>query len=86
MPAYSILAVTPSNDEWIPDYLPKANALVKKHGGSYLARTAEHEQIEGKDTPAALRIIIAWPSRQAALDFENDPDYKPHLDARLNGS
>ncbi|MEM9436262.1 MAG: DUF1330 domain-containing protein [Pseudomonadota bacterium] len=86
MPAYSILAVTPSSEDWIPDYLPNANTLVQKHGGTYLARTAEHEQVEGGTTPAALRIIIEWPSRQAALDFENDPAYAPYLEARLGGS
>lgn len=38
MPAYCVLAVTLENEDWIPAYLPKANALVAKHGGSYLAR------------------------------------------------
>ena len=86
MTAYSVLAVTPSTDEWIPDYLPTANALVAKHGGTYLARTQEHTQVEGQDTPAALRIVIEWPSRDAAMNFMNDPDYAPHLAARTNGS
>ncbi|MEM6441505.1 MAG: DUF1330 domain-containing protein, partial [Pseudomonadota bacterium] len=47
MTAYSILAVTPTDDAWIPDYIGPANALVAKHGGKYLARTATHEQVEG---------------------------------------
>jgi len=36
---YSLLAVTPTNEDWIPGYLDAANALVAKHGGRYLART-----------------------------------------------
>ena len=86
MAYYSVLAVTPSSEDWIPDYLPTANALVAKHGGTYLARTASHEQVEGTDQPAALRIILEWPSREAALNFMNDPDYAPHLEARTSGS
>ncbi|MEM1267628.1 MAG: DUF1330 domain-containing protein [Pseudomonadota bacterium] len=86
MPAYSVLAVTPKSDEWIADYLPAANALVAAHGGRYLARTASHEQIEGGETAAALRIVIEWPSKAAAMNFMNDPAYKPHLDARTAGS
>lgn len=86
MSYYSVLAVTPSDDAWIPGYLPVANELVAKHGGKYLARTASHEQVEGADTPAALRIVLEWPSRDAALAFMNDPDYKPHLAARTAGS
>lgn len=86
MAHYSVLEVTPSNDDWIEDYLPAANRLVAQHGGKYLARTASHEQVEGPERQAALRIIIEWPSAQAAKDFMNDPDYAPHLDARHAGS
>lgn len=86
MASYSVLAVTPTNEDWIPDYLPAANALVAKHGGTYLARTATHEQLEGSDQPAALRIILQWPSKDAAMRFMNDPEYKPHLAARTAGS
>ena len=62
MTYYSVLAVTPTNQDWIPDYIGPANKLVAKHGGKYLARTATHEQIEGDTNDAALRIIIEWPS------------------------
>lgn len=86
MAYYSVLAVTPTSEDWIPDYLPAANALVAKHGGKYLARTASHEQVEGDDNPAALRIILEWPSKEAAMNFMNDPEYKPHLAARTAGS
>ncbi|MEM8876513.1 MAG: DUF1330 domain-containing protein [Pseudomonadota bacterium] len=86
MAYYSVLAVTPTTEDWIPDYLPTANALVAKHGGKYLARTASHEQVEGADQPSALRIILQWPSREAAMNFMNDPEYKRHLEARTAGS
>ncbi|MEM6941661.1 MAG: DUF1330 domain-containing protein [Pseudomonadota bacterium] len=86
MAYYSVLAVTPTLEDWIPDYLPTANKLVAAHGGKYLARTANHEQIEGSDQPAALRIVIEWPSKEAAMNFMNDPDYAPHLAARTQGA
>ena len=86
MAYYSVLAVTPTSEDWIPDYLPAANALVAKHGGKYLARTARHERLEGEEEGAALRIILEWPSKEAALAFMKDPEYAPHLKARTNGS
>lgn len=86
MSYYSILAVTPLNEEWIPAYIGPANTLAAKHGGRYLARTSDHEQLEGSNQDAAIRIIIEWPSKEAALSFINDPDYKPHLKARTAGS
>ncbi|WP_299211117.1 DUF1330 domain-containing protein [uncultured Tateyamaria sp.] len=86
MAYYSVLAVSPSSEDWIPDYLPAANNLVAKHGGKYLARTASHEQVEGSEQASALRIILEWPSKEAAMNFMNDPEYKPHLVARTAGS
>lgn len=86
MTYYSVLAVTPTNDDWIPDYIQPANELVAKHGGNYLARTASHQQIEGEGSEAALRILIEWPTKEAAKAFMSDPDYVPHLNARTAGS
>lgn len=86
MSFYSVLAVTPMTDTWVADYIGPANRLVAKHGGKYLARTATHEQLEGAADPAALRIVIEWPTREAAVSFMNDPDYAPHLKARTKGS
>ena len=86
MAYYSVLAVTPTSEDWIPDYIGPANALVAKHGGRYLARTASHERLEGEGDGAALRIILQWPSKEAAQAFMSDPDYVPHLEARTAGS
>ena len=86
MTYYSVLEVTPTNQDWIPAYLEPANRLVAKYGGKYLARTASHERLEGKGEAAALRIILQWPSKEAALSFMNDPEYVPHLKARTAGS
>eukprot|EP00127_Corallochytrium_limacisporum_P003314 Clim_evm3s148 gene=Clim_evmTU3s148 len=86
MTYYSVLEVTPTNQEWIPEYVPAANKIVTKHGGKYIARTASHERLEGTGESAALRIIIEWPSKEAATAFMNDPDYEPHLKARTAGS
>ena len=86
MTHYSVLAVTPTSQDWIPAYLPAANALVAKHGGTYLARTASHQQLEGMTETVGLRIVIEWPSRAAAEAFMADPDYAAHLAARTKGS
>lgn len=86
MTYYSVLAVTPTTEDWIPDYIGSAGALVARHGGKYLARTRGHERLESEGEGAALRIIIEWPSRQDAVAFMNDPAYVPHLEARTAGS
>ena len=86
MTCYSILAITSTTQDWMAAYIPAANAALAKHGGSFLARTSSHTQVEGKDQPAKTRVIIEWPSRDAALRFMADPDYAPHLAARTAGS
>ena len=86
MAYYSVLDVTPTTDSWIPDYLPTANKLVATHGGKYLARTTSHEQVEGDKQEAGLRIVIEWPSKEAAMAFMDDSAYAPHLKARTEGS
>lgn len=86
MTYYSVLDVTPTNEDWIQEYLGVANKLVAEHGGTYLARTDSHERLEGEGDDAALRIILKWPSKEAALSFMNDPAYGPHLRARTAGS
>lgn len=86
MSYYSVLEVTPTSEEWIPNYIGPANALVAQHGGKYLAQTTSHERLEGEGERAALRIIIEWPSKEAAEAFMSDPGYTPHLQARTAGS
>lgn len=86
MTYYSVLAVTPTSEDWIPDYIEPANRLVAKYGGTYLARTGSHEQLEGDASAAALRIVIEWPSKEAAEGFMADAEYQPHLEARTAGS
>ena len=86
MTYYSVLDVTPTQEDWIPDYIGPANKLVAQYGGKYLARTANHERLEGQGEAPALRIVIQWPSKEAALGFMADPEYVPHLQARTAGS
>ena len=86
MAYYSVLAVTPTKQDWVRDYIGPANRLVAKHGGQYLARTASHARLEGDGEDAALRIVIQWPSAEAAKAFMADPEYQPHLSARTEGS
>ncbi|WP_424927323.1 DUF1330 domain-containing protein [Amaricoccus tamworthensis] len=86
MSCYSILDVTPTSEDWIPDYVPVAIDRIAAHGGRYLARTTQHKQVEGEEREAALRIIIEWPSRENAEAFIADSAYAPHLKARTDGS
>lgn len=89
MAFYSVLEVTPTRQDWQADYVAQVADLVAKYGGQYLANTQNHERLEGtvkgQEEPA-VRVMLVWPSRSAAIDFMNDPDYQPLLQARTAGS
>ena len=36
MTAYSVLAVTPTDDSWIPGYIEPVGKIIAKHGGKRL--------------------------------------------------
>jgi uncharacterized protein (DUF1330 family) len=82
---YAAVGLTPTSEEWIPGYLSTVTSLVKKHGGKYLARTVNHERLEGDGESPAVMCLIEWPSKEAFESFYSDPDYQPHLQARLAG-
>lgn len=86
MTYYSVLEVTPTDDSWIPAYLGPAGEVIASHGGKYLARTTNHERVEGEGEDPALRVLLEWPSKEAAMAFMSDPKYVPHLEARTAGS
>lgn len=86
MTYYSVLFITRKSDDWLEGYLPAVNGAIKRQGGHILARTHTHEQIEGINNPAGMRIILRWPSRQSALNFMEDPEYAPHLEKRSKGA
>ena len=85
---YTVVALTPTSDAWIPDYMGAVPALVEKHGGRYIIQTPEYKRIEGeaRETDPAMIVILEWPSQEAETAFFADPGYAPYHKARLEGA
>lgn len=83
---YAIAEVTVTDPSWVADYVAAVTPMVERWGGRYLARTPKVERLEGNRDRAALTLILEWPSREAALDFYQSEEYRPHRDARQRGS
>ena len=86
MSAYLIADVKITDEGWVPDYAAKVHDIVHKHGGKYLARSANVETIEGAPLETTLIALLEFPSVEAAKSFLVDPDYAPFATARQNGS
>jgi uncharacterized protein (DUF1330 family) len=85
MPAYAVVELNLKDPSWIEGYVPPVRALIEKRGGRIIARAFEYEQLEGERHPDAI-VLIEFPSMDAARAFYSDPEYQPHLKARLAGS
>jgi len=86
MTAFLIADIEITDDKWVPDYAASVHTLVHKHGGKYLARSANVTTLEGTTLETSLIAIMAFPSARQAHDFVSDPAYAPHCAARRNGS
>lgn len=86
MTAYVIADIKVIDSSWIPDYAANVLDIVHKHGGKYLARSANISTIEGKELDTTLVALLQFPSIDAARAFANDPEYAPHRKARQDGS
>ena len=76
MSAYFILTQTIDDlEEFRQSYIPKVFPILTKHGGEVLVADFAAEPLEGE--PAKGAVVIRFPSKQAILDFENDPEYQP---------
>jgi uncharacterized protein (DUF1330 family) len=68
----------PRGPAWAKEYLPKAAALVAKHGGKALIggnSTPRLLALEGK--PPFAVVILEFPSLELAQARHDDPDYAP---------
>ena len=74
MTAYYIGTYDITDPHEFQKYPPLVLALLPKYGGVVLASDTEGVLVEG--TARTMNAVIRFPSKQAALDLYNDPDYQ----------
>lgn len=67
MKYYAVAEIDITDPSWIRDYVANVTAMVERHGGRYLARTAKIEQIEGDRAPQGF-LLIEWPPKRPPRD------------------
>jgi len=83
---YLIADIKVTDESWIPDYAANVHDIVHKHGGRYLARSANVTTVEGEPLEASILGLLQFPSMEAVRAFKEDPDYAPFGAARQAGS
>lgn len=86
MAVYLIADVKVTDDSWIPDYSAAVHEIVHKHGGRYLARSANITPIEGDAPDTTLIALLEFPTQEAVEAFASDPAYAKYGQARRDGT
>jgi uncharacterized protein (DUF1330 family) len=79
-----VVAEITDRTTFIEDYAKPAAELLARMGGRYLIRGPGAALLEGDFGKDASIVISEWPSREAALQFWNSPEYIA-LKARRDG-
>ena len=84
MPAYVFAEVDITNPEGYREYSQQVPATIQKYGGRFLHRGGPVTVLEG-DWPGIRRVIIEFPSVEAARQWWDSPEYeKPKALRRAN--
>ena len=69
MAVYMIAQVKVTDDAWLPEYAAQVHNIVHRHGGEYLARSANIVTLEGDAPDATVIGILKFPTLAAAESF-----------------
>ena len=84
MAAYVLAEVEITNPDGYKEYTQQVPGTIAKYGGRFLARGGEAQVLEG-DWPRCRRVLIEFPTLQAAQQWWDSPEYeKPKAMRRAN--
>ena len=75
MAAYVLAEIEITNPEGYKEYTTQVPATIAKYGGRFLVRGGASEALEG-EWPQRRRVMLEFPSMQAARDWWSSPDYE----------
>ena len=76
MPVYVVIDQEIKDQPLYDRYKAGVPALIKRHGGVYLARGGACETIEGDWRPGRF-VLLRFPDAASAHGFFDDPEYQP---------
>jgi uncharacterized protein (DUF1330 family) len=82
-PVYQITEIDIPRDNvdvYVKEYVPKAQAIIKAHGGRSLAASQNVTSVEG-DAPKSRVAVTVWDSPEKFTAYRNSADFK---DLRAN--
>ena len=75
MPAYVLAEIEITNPDGYKEYSAQVMPTIEKYGGKFLHRGGPVTALEG-DWPKRRRVIIEFPSAEAARNWFDSPEYE----------
>ena len=85
MPAYVFAEVEVTNPDGYKEYAAIVPATIEKYGGKFLHRGGNVTPLEG-EWPKVRRVIIEFPSSEAAKKWWDSPEYEKPMALRRTNS
>ena len=86
MRGYIMAEVEITNPEGYREYAATVQATIEKYGGKFLSRGGKNTPLEG-EWPQRRRVIIEFPSPEAAQKWYDSPEYeKPKALRKANSN
>ena len=75
MPAYVLAEIEITNPEGYKEYTTHVPATIAKYGGRFVVRGGKATTLEG-EWPERRRVLIEFPSADAARKWFDSPEYE----------
>jgi len=85
MAAYAIGSLITHNTDWQQEYGARMPALISKHGGKVLAKSAA-QALEGGPLLPGVVVMLEFPTAEQARAWYADPDHEPLKRLRQGGA
>jgi uncharacterized protein (DUF1330 family) len=86
MAAYALIELEITNMEGLGPYVDAVSDTVAAHGGKYLVRLGDTEVVEGGLGEYPLKVVLEFPSMDAAKGWYDSAEYQAILSYRTENS
>jgi uncharacterized protein (DUF1330 family) len=86
MSVYALVELEITDREAMGPYLTAVSDTIAAHGGKYLVRAGATEVVEGGIGEYPVKVILEFPSMEAAKGWYASPEYQAILPHRTNNS
>jgi uncharacterized protein (DUF1330 family) len=86
MTAYALIELEITDRDGMGPYIAAVTDTITAHGGKYLVRAGRTEVVEGNLGEFPTKVVLEFPSMEAAKGWYGSPEYQAILPLRTKNS